>query len=594
MPVTGVDIARARGAAIGDIPKARSGETLIVLEACATMKGGMADRRGGRRRAAAVAAALVTTLLFGGTSADAGGRSLVHPLLPWHAAVLDAHGGLLPWYRPKAGLGYDHVLRLGWRFIEGGVPRDRRTGARVYLNYSVFDGRTRQGQYWQHSPAFLYASFVDSLVAWYPYSGDRRAVSTVRTMLDYELLHGTTPAAWAWPRVPFATSCGGERAYGRCLAGLPRRFFGGTEPDKVGLLGVGYVLFYELTGERRFLQAGIDAATTLARHVRSGDAGHTPWPFRIDARTGKVLDGAQFGGLVVGPMRLFDELIRIGAGPTTLYRRARTTAWSWLLRFQLNDRSPVWNRWSGFYEDVPYNPASRNQAVPTLTAYYLLTRGPALDRLWRERATELLEWVRSNLGLGPFAGAWAIDEQRAPGKPGCCSPAGLGSTTSRWAAANALLHALTGDEQAGERAVRSLAYATYFAASDGRVSCCGLRSYNVYWFSDGYGDYLRGFNWAMASMPELAPARQDHLLGSTSIVQTVNYGRRRVDYRTFAARSVEVLRLSYRPRRVLAGARELPGRADLAGEGYVVRPLDPGDFVVRVRHDRARRIRITA
>jgi hypothetical protein len=516
----------------------------------------------------------------------------VHPLLPWHAAVVDGHGRLLPWYRPAAGLGYDHVLRLGWRFVERRVPIDPRTGAKVYLLHSVFDERTLQGKYWQHSPAFLFASFVDSLVAWYPYSGDRRAVSTVHEMLDYQLRHGTTPAGWAWPGVPFATSCGGERDYGRCLAGLPRRFFGGTEPDKVGLLGAGYVLFYELSGERRFLRAGIAAATALARHVRVGDSGRTPWPFRIDARTGRVLDGAQFGGLVVGPIRLFDELIRIGAGDTALYRRARTTAWSWLRRFQLDDRSPAWNRWSGFYEDVPYNPASRNQAVPTLTAYYLLTRGPALDRLWRKHATDLLEWVRAKLGLGPFSGAWAIDEQRAPGRPGCCSPAGLGSTTSRWAAANALLYALTGDGQARERAVRALAYATYFASSDGRISCCGRRSYNVYWFSDGYGDYLRSFNWAMAAMPELAPAGRNHLLGSTSVVQSVSYARERVDYRTFARSGVEVLRLSYRPRRVRAGTVPLAARGDLRVEGYVVRPVGAGDFVVRIRHDRARRIHV--
>jgi pimeloyl-ACP methyl ester carboxylesterase len=51
----------------------------------------------------------------------------VHPLLPWHHAVRDGNGKLLPWYRPNAGLGYDRVLRLGWNFIERGVPRDPRT-----------------------------------------------------------------------------------------------------------------------------------------------------------------------------------------------------------------------------------------------------------------------------------------------------------------------------------------------------------------------------------------------------------------------------------------------------------------------------------
>src|SRR5262249_59497391 len=136
-----------------------------------------------------------------------------------------ADGKLLAWYRPEAGLGYDHVLRLGWSFLE-------RRAHNVYLRYAVFDGGSLHGAYWQHNPAFLNAAFVDSAIAWYPYSGDRRAIATVRRMLDYQLAHGTTPRSWSWPGVPFATSCAGDRAYGRCLAGLPRRFYGGPRPDK--------------------------------------------------------------------------------------------------------------------------------------------------------------------------------------------------------------------------------------------------------------------------------------------------------------------------------------------------------------------------
>jgi poly(3-hydroxybutyrate) depolymerase len=507
----------------------------------------------------------------------------VHRLLPWHPAVRDAQGRLLAWYRPQAGLGYDRVLRLGWSFVE-------RRARKTYLRWAVFDGSSLRGIYWQHNPAFLNAAFVDSAVAWHSYSGDRRAVATVRAMLDYHLSHGMTPTGWSWPGVPFATSCAGEDRYGRCLAGLPRRFYGGIEPDKVGLLGRGYLQFYELTGDRRYLRAAIRSADALARHVRVGDPARTPWPFRVDARSGRVLDGAQFGGAVVGPLQLLDDLIGLRAGNTAAYRRASGLALSWLLGHQLNPASRAWNRWSGFYEDVPYNPASRNQASPTLTALYLL-RNPGRDPLWREHTSSLLRYVRSAFARGPFVGAWGIDEQRAPGRPGCCSPVGLGSTTSRWAAANAELFARTGDESARELAVRSLNYATYFAASNGLVSCCGRRPQNTYWFSDGYADYLRSFNWAMAALPELAPKRQNHLLGSSSVVQAVTYRRGRIVYRTFANASTEVLRLSFLPRSVVAGA-PLQRRSDLEVEGYVAEPLDGGDYVIRIRHDQSRRIRI--
>jgi acetyl esterase/lipase len=499
-------------------------------------------------------------------TASAQSRPL-HRLLPWHRAVRDSDGRLLAWYRPAANLGYDRVLRVGWRFVE-------RRARNVSLRYAVFDGGSLRGVYWQHNPAFLNAAFVDSLVAWYPYSGDRRAIASVRRMLAYQLAHGTTPRGWAWPQVPFATSCAGDRTYGRCLAGLPRRFFGGIEPDKVGLLGRGYLLFYELTGERRYLTAAINAANALAQNVRAGDARHSPWPFRVDARSGRVLDHAEFGGAIVGPIQLLDDLIELGVGNTAAYRRAQSLAWSWLVENQLET-----DRWSGFYEDVPYNPASRNQASPTLTALYLL-RNPDRDSLWQQHVSTLLRYVRARFARGPFAGAWAIDEQRAPGRPGCCSPVGLGSTTSRWAAANAELALRTGDDRLRDQAVRSLNYATYFVAKNGLVSCCGVRPQNTYWFSDGYADYLRSFNWAMASLPELAPKRQNHLLGSSTVVRSVSYARNRVEYTTFSRAATEVLRLRFRP-------------AAVAGGSFTMTPAGGGDYIVRVRHDDALRIVIS-
>ncbi len=543
---------------------------------------------------AVLACAAVPLAAFAAYSGRSDLGPVVNRLLPWHKAVLDRDRKLLAWHRPGRNLGYDRVLRLGWDFVERRVPLDRKTRAKVYLVYPVIDERTFQGTYWQHNPAFLHASFVESLVAWYPYSGDRKAIAAVRGMLDYQLRYGTTPTGWKWPRVPFPTSCSGDRRYGRCFSGFPRRFYGGIEPDKVGLLGRGYLLFYELTGERRYLRAALDAGNALARHVRPGDATRTPWPFRVHARTGAVLDGAQYGGAVIGPVRLLDELVRLRAGRVNAYRRARDLAWRWLLAHPLNRSSPAWNRWSGFYEDVAYNIRSRNQASPTLTADYLLSHpAPAsIDPAWKEHTEEVLRWVRSSFGRGPFFGAWGIDEQRAPGRPGCCSPAGLGSDTARWAAMQAVLYERTGDPRAREQAVRSLNYATYFARRDGLVACCGRRPANTYWFSDGYSDYLRHFNQAMAAIPELAPRDADHLLGSTSVVRYVTYGSKSVAYRTFRAPAVEVLRLASRPVRVTAGGRPLAERTELAGEGFVAERLADGDYVVRVRHNTSRSVQI--
>ncbi len=540
-------------------------------------------------------AVLAATLLFGARPLNA--QDQVNAQLPWHPPVLDAEGKLLAWYHPEKNQGYDQVLKLGWDFIEHKVPRDTRhgSGLKIYLINAVYDAETLQGWNWQGNPAMVFGSFVDSLAGWYPYSGDEEAIRTVREMLDYALAHGTTPADWNWASVPFATNCDDQPDYGRCIQDMPREFYGGIETDKVGELGTGYVLFYEMTGERKYLDAALRSAEALAKHVRPGDAEHTPWPFRVNAHTGEVLAGEEYGGIIVSSLRLLDELIRLQAGDTATFEKARDTARKWLLEIPLDRHSPARDKWSGYFEDVPKNQQNVNQAAPTYTSYYLMTRpDPAgVDKDWVSHVGHLIDWVRLRLGRGPFFGAWGIDEQGTPPTyDGCCSRSGVGSDTSRWAAINAMYSEKTGDGQARQDAFRSLNYATYFAGSDGRVSCCGLGFDGQYWFSDGYADYLRHFNWAMGAIPELAPVGENHLLRSTSVVQKVSYAGRNLKYRTFDNAATEVLRLNFRPARITSGDIALTERADLKDEGYTLQALSGGDIVVRVRHTKSNEISV--
>lgn len=512
----------------------------------------------------------------------------VNSELPWHPAATDANGGLLAWYRPQEGLGYDHVLRLGWNYIEHMVPDQAGIQLKTYLVNSVFNAATGQGAYWQANPSMVFGSFVDSALAWYPYSGDETAIRTVRGMLDYLLTHGLTPTSWSWSGVPFPTGCGNQPDYGRCLSDMPKSYYGGIEPDKVGEIGVGYALMYEATGDHAYLREAIRCANALAGHVRSGDNTHTPWPFRVDGRTGTTLADETFGGIVVSPLRLFDELIRIRQGNVKAYIGARRKAWGWLDSHQLNPRSPTYDLWTGYFEDVPRDQTNLNQAAPTYTALYLmdLPNPRATDPQSLAQASHLIAWVKQHFGIGPFDGAWGINEQGpAVGHYLCCSTAGLGSDSSRWAAANALYYEKTGDLQAKEDAFRSLNYATYFEASNGQVSCCGqsLGTFQ-YWFSDGYSDYLRSFSWSMAAIPSLAPGGQSHLLGSTSVVQRVADGNDRITYRTFDADATEVLRLAFRPNSITAGGKLLHRASSLEGAGYTLDPLEGGGFAVRIHH----------
>jgi hypothetical protein len=488
-------------------------------------------------------------------------------------------------------------MRLGWDFLEHKVANDTRhgSGLKIYLINAVFDAHTLQGTNWQGNPASTFGQFVDALVAWYPYAADEESTRVVREMLNHQLAHGTTPADWEWPSVPFATNCDDQPEYGRCIRGMPREFYGGIETDKLGELGIGYALFYEMTGGRQYLDAAIHCADALARHLRPGDADHTPWPFRVYAKTGEVINGEEYGGMIIAPVRLFSELIRLNAGDVAQYVASRDMAWKWLMDHPLNSASRAWNKWSGYFEDVPKNIDNVNQASPTMTAFYILSspEPASIDKQWSSHVGHLIDWVRQKFGRGPYFGAWAIDEQGTPDGHGCCSRAGLASDTSRWAAINAMYYEKTGDSQAREDAFRSLNYATYFAASDGKIACCGLDYADSYWFDDGYGDHMRNYLWAMGAIPAFAPVGENHLLRSSSVVQRIAYQERKISYRTFDTGATEVLRLNFKPARVSAGGKALSERNDLRLEGYTIQALPGGDFAVRIRHLNSNEVEIS-
>jgi len=511
----------------------------------------------------------------------------VNAQLPFHAPVVDSQGKLLAWFDPQHNRGYDKVLHLGWDFMEHRVPDDTRhkTGLKIYLINSVFDGETLQGLNWQHNPAMVFAAFVDGVIGWYPYSGDEESIRLVGGMLDHQLAHGTTPSDWKWAGVPFATACDDQPDYGHCIQNLPHDFYGGIESDKVGELGTGYALYYELTGNRKYLDAAIRCADALAKNIRPGDDEHTPWAFRLDARTGETLSLEEYGGDVASSVRLFDELLRLKAGNANLYKSARDEAWGWVLHHPLNTSSKAWDNWSGFFEDVPRRPANVNQFAPDMTAYYILSRNdPAtVDPEWVSHVGHLIDWVRRRFGRGPFFGAWGIDEQGTPDNRGCCSRAGEASHGGRWAAINALYAEKTGDGQAREDAFRAMNYATYFASSDGRIACCGGDYHAPYWFSDGYADNLRHLNWLMGALPDLAPVGENHLLRSSSVVQKVTYGPRRITFKTFDPEATTVLRLNFKPVKIQAGSLALTERKDLSEAGFTVQSIG-SDYIVRLRH----------
>ena len=107
----------------------------------------------------------------------------------------------------------------------------------------------------------------------------------------------------------------------------------------------------------------------------------------------------------------------------------------------------------------------------------------------------------------------AINEQTVYRVPG-------NSHTSRHASVELRYCEVTGDNSRKQQAIRRLNWATYMVDSDGK----NFYPRDDIWLTDGYGDYVRHYLRAMASQPELAPDDQNHLLRTSSVIQSISYG----------------------------------------------------------------------
>ena len=128
----------------------------------------------------------------------------------------------------------------------------------------------------------------------------------------------------------------------------------------------------------------------------------------------------------------------------------------------------------------------------------------------------------------------------------------MGSHTSRYASINALWYELTGDTEAKEKAFRSFNWASYMCRESGWVNVGPVDQ--SFWFSDGYGDYIRHFLAGMASVPEWTPDGETHLLRSTSLITRVSYQPGGVRYSAFDATGSKVLKLNFKPAHVLGSS----------------------------------------
>jgi hypothetical protein len=508
--------------------------------------------------------------------------------LDTHTVVLDGQGEIIPW-TTNPGDGYDRVMFLSWDMLLNRLPNDPNNHLPTVYTHSEYDPNDLGGTSWPNNPAGKNAMLADSASMYYFYSGNTGVVTLVSGLLNHQLQYGTTPANYFWAGVPYSTGAGGSVTYGNDSS---NEGTGVLEPDKVGELGYhGYLRFYELTGNTNYLNAAIACANQLALHIRTGDATHSPWPFRVVAQTGATSQSEEYCADVVAPIRLFDELVRLGLGNTSTYQTARQTAWNWLMTYPMTNQV-----WANYFEDVlpkPNDLSNHNQYDPGETACYLLEH-PELDTNWFNHVTNLLGYIETTFGgtdngeSGVEYGAHVISEQDSYRFK-------MASHTSRYAADYALLYSLTGDTNALDKAYRSLNWCTYMCRTNDVVieGPAEFVASPPCWFTDGHGDYIRHFMLALGAVPEWAPAGQNHITGSTTVIQSVTYATdsNSIAYTTFDNASTESFRVAFTPVDVFVNGTPLPQRSDLSQPGWV---FTASNGVMRLRHDTGTNVQIVA
>jgi hypothetical protein len=504
------------------------------------------------------------------------------PEIAGRPVQLDAQGKLLPWPMPDdIGYSYSSHVLTQWTILW-----DQHNRQRLHYYYCCFDfDRTTfemsPDLHWANSTGYLRAMLQGFIERLYPYTGDARMITFLQDFVDYELENGLTPEGYAWAKVPYASANPGAKRY----TGWSAHGEDYIEPHVVGEDGYAYLRLYEMTGNTKYLRAAIRCADALLNNYKAGDEKNSPWPVRCYARDGKAEGGPMgpYSANVIEPIMLFDELIRLGQGDVAGYTRVRAGAWDWFQKYPLTN-----NVWVGYFEDVVPSMENMNQVIPLEFARYVLLH-PEKDPQWREHARKLIEWVKTTPKWPKYIvhGATVTTEQgnsiefccNLPNQ--CCD-----SHTSRLAAIEALYFAKTADISYREAAFRSFNWVTYFQGLSGGASTpFGTQ----WWFTDEFADGPRRMMDAFWAVPEWAPGQESHIVGSSSVVTKVAYGKGSVTYSTFDSQSSDVLRLDFVPEFVTTDGKPLTRRKDLDQPGYV---FDDSTHVLRIRHDDARNVDI--
>ena len=400
-----------------------------------------------------------------------------------HTAAYDPNGILLPWTSWKDALDRE----MNWYLkcpIEQGYPRF------VYMtfmdgDYSLIVKRP------SFIPATQNGMGIISYLKYYAYQGGKnpKILEFARYMGDHLVKESSTPDTGKYPR--FTRSTGWAARFPQppdCGSQDDKPYE--IQPDKAGIAGYALLLLYDQTRDQKYLEQALQNARVLAANMRPGDDARSPWPFRVDYRTGEAR--SEVSGNLSFILRLFDGLLERG---NSEFKAPRESLWSWIKQRQIPNLAKDGLLWVHFFEDHS-EPDNRTAWAPLNLARYLIEKKDALDPEWKEDARALIEFTIRRF-TSSRNGVPVCGEQDYDKNP-------WGGILSTYGAVLAMYSAATGSQEYKGLAYQALNYCLYAIDNDGCPRDSALRPGRGGWQEDAHTDKIHNFMDALRAFPQWA------------------------------------------------------------------------------------------
>lgn len=517
-----------------------------------------------------------------------------------HDAVLDRYGVIAPWYHQPNGQ-CDYRIRIAAETLKRYPWTTTKNAVASYPDYLFTsnweissDGKITPKHLGDWSNGDLgqrSTSVLKGMVDYYRYSGDPAAIAHLTYMGNYLLDYCLTPPDHSWPDFPISVPIKGK-PYGKADP------YGMIQLDICADMGTALLRAYQITKNQRWLDSAKHWGDLFAEKCNL-NTNSAPWPryanpeniskkWKDDPRA-----NLQTGGVTM-VLSFLDELIRLGySGKSQQIVTARDAG----LRYLRDKLLPQWTldkTWGFYFWD--WLNETQNCSTTADVASYLIKHKELFPN-WRNDARNILTIFLNHSSADPksggdvYNGAWAYPESSS-----CCgrslwyAPLMDGSVMAQFGV-------VADDTLMRELGYRQLILQTYDVHESGVTedNIDGGVIVNDSWLNIAHPLPLLWVQQAIGWLPEeLGASRENHLVRTCAVVDSIIYGKGTISYTTFDSpqETIDVLRLSYVPMKISADGEKLLLRGDLKSNGYVVKKLPNGDAIVWIRHDGKKRISV--